>query len=180
MSFLFHRAYDPFPGNTFNQPQEEACSKLCPRQNMQYLSKIPSQGRLSNYQGQMSKLFIGKAITHTLRSWQNSSPGKIFSCIGWKAKLFPRVEFPFFAEARGLMIFSQVTISICWSVIRNKQAAEICHKEHNCSIEARRSSRSQNPDPSPIKNLELTPSKNRGEECLMGHFPPNSSSSLSS
>ena len=117
---------------------------------------------MSNYQGQMSKLFIGKAITHTLRSWQNSSPGKNFSCIGWKAKLFPWVEFSFFAEARGLVIFSQVTISICWSVIRNKQAAEICHKEHNCSIGARRSSRSQNPDPSPIKNLELTPSKNRG------------------
>ena len=90
------------------------------------------------------------------------------------AKLFPRVEFPFFAEARGLMISSQVTISICWSVIRNKQVAEICHKEHFYSMGARRSSRSQNPDPSSIKNLELTHWKNMGEECLMDNFPPNS------
>ena len=142
-------------------------------------------------------------------SKQNSFPGKIVQlpradvkAFYWEsnythlkimAKLFPREEFQLHRLegktlpqgrisilCRGLRAYDLFPSNNFHLLICLKQAAEIGHKEHNCSIGARRSSRSQNPDPFPIKNLELTPSKKQGEECLMGHFPPNSSSSLSS
>ena len=106
-SLPFHTANDLFQGNYTLLATERHASKLCPRQNLQDISEIVGWGS----QLLMSKL----SHAYSLGWWQNSSPGKSFNRLGlgWKAKFFPRDEFPL---TQGLWSLSNITISTFWSV----------------------------------------------------------------
>ena len=66
----------------------------------------------------MSWVFLGKEIIHTFGLLQNSSPGKSFQSPRLGGKTLPEARI---SICLGLMIYSQVTISVCWSVERKRQ-----------------------------------------------------------